>query len=92
YYAEKLKQKRFDLDDEKLKPYFKLENVIDGAFKVAQKLFGLEFEEITTIDKYHEEVLTYKVADAEGELVSIFYADFFPRPGKRNGAWMTVYK
>ncbi|WP_299399322.1 M3 family metallopeptidase [uncultured Gelidibacter sp.] len=92
YYAEKLKQKRFDLDDEKLKPYFKLENVIDGAFKVAQKLFGLEFEEIDTIDKYHEEVLTYKVTNAEGELVSIFYADFFPRSGKRNGAWMTVYK
>ncbi|TXE07326.1 M3 family metallopeptidase [Gelidibacter salicanalis] len=92
YYAEKLKQKRFDLDDEKLKPYFKLENVIDGAFKVAQKLFGLEFEEIHTIDKYHEDVLTYKVIDANGELVAIYYADFFPRPGKRNGAWMTVYK
>lgn len=92
YYAEKLKQSRFDLDDEKLKPYFKLENVIDGAFKVAQKLFGLVFEEITTIDKYHEEVLTYKVTDANDELVAIFYADFFPRPGKRNGAWMTSYK
>ena len=92
YYAEKLKQKRFDLDDEKLKPYFKLENVIDGAFKVAQKLFGLEFEEIHNIDKYHEDVLTYKVTDANGELVAIYYADFFPRPGKRNGAWMTVYK
>lgn len=92
YYAEKLKQKHFDLDDEKLKPYFKLENVINGAFTVAQKLYGLEFEEITSIDKYHNEVLTYKVTDAKGELVSIFYADFFPRPGKRNGAWMTIYK
>ncbi|MEO7284673.1 M3 family metallopeptidase, partial [Gelidibacter sp.] len=92
YYAEKLKQKRFDLDDEKLKPYFKLENVIDGAFKVAQKLFGLEFEEINTIDKYHEDVLTYKVTNAKGEFISIFYADFFPRAGKRNGAWMTSYK
>ena len=92
YYAEKLKQKRFDLDDEKLKPYFKLENVIDGAFKVAQKLFGLEFEEINSIDKYHEDVLTYKVTNANGEFISIFYADFFPRPGKRNGAWMTSYK
>ncbi|MBO3100235.1 M3 family metallopeptidase [Gelidibacter pelagius] len=92
YYAEKLKQKRFDLDDEKLKPYFKLENVINGAFKVAQKLFGLEFEEITSIDKYHKDVLTYKVTDANSELVAIFYADFFPRPGKRNGAWMTSYK
>ncbi|HUH28096.1 M3 family metallopeptidase [Gelidibacter sp.] len=92
YYAEKLKQKRFDLDDEKLKPYFKLENVIDGAFKVAKKLFGLVFEEITTIDKYHKDVLTYKVTNTNGELVAIFYADFFPRAGKRNGAWMTSYK
>ncbi len=92
YYSEKLKQELFDLDDEKLKPYFKLENVIQGAFLVAEKLFGLKFEEITTIDKYHEEVLTYKVTDSEGEYVSIFYADFFPRAGKRNGAWMTSYK
>ncbi|MCB0463246.1 MAG: M3 family metallopeptidase [Flavobacteriaceae bacterium] len=92
YYSEKLKQKLFDLDDEKLKPYFKLENVIDGAFTVAHKLFDLNFEEIDTIDKYHNDVLTYKVTDNEGNLVSIFYADFFPRPGKRNGAWMTSYK
>ncbi len=92
YYSEKLKQKLFDLDDEKLKPYFKLENVIDGAFTVAEKLFGLRFEEINTIDKYHNDVLTYKVVDAENNLVSIFYADFFPRAGKRNGAWMTSYK
>jgi peptidyl-dipeptidase Dcp len=92
YYSEKLKQKLFSLDDEQLKPYFKLENVIDGAFTVAEKLFGLQFEEIDTIDKYHDDVLTYKVTDADGELVSIFYADFFPRAGKRNGAWMTSYK
>jgi len=92
YYGEKLKQKLFDLDDEKLKPYFKLENVINGAFTIAKKLFGLQFEEINNIDKYHDDVLTYKVTDTKGDLVSIFYADFFPRPGKRNGAWMTVYK
>ena len=92
YYAEKLKQKLFDLDDEKLKPYFKLENVIKGVFMVAQKLYGLQFEEIYNIDKYHPDVLTYKVTDEKGELVSLFYADFFPRPGKRNGAWMTSYK
>ena len=97
YYSEKLKQKLFDLDDEKLKPYFKLENVIDGVFQVANKLFGLRFEEIKNkeaidyIDKYHEDVLTYKVTDDEG-LIAIFYADFFPRSGKRNGAWMTSYK
>lgn len=92
YYSEKLKQKLFDLDDEQLKPYFKLENVIDGAFTVANKLFGLDFKEIDNIDKYHEEVITYKVLDAEKTLVAIFYADFFPRPGKRNGAWMTSFK
>lgn len=92
YYSEKLKQKLFSLDDELLKPYFKLENVINGAFTVANKLFDLNFEEIHDIDKYHEDVLTYKVTDANGDLVSIFYADFFPRAGKRNGAWMTSYK
>lgn len=92
YYSEKLKQKLFDLDDEKLKPYFKLENVINGVFTIAKKLFGLEFEKIDSIDTYHEDVLTYKVTDENDNLVSIFYADFFPRSGKRNGAWMTSYK
>ena len=92
YYSEKLKQKLFKLDDELLKPYFKLENVIKGAFEVAHKLFDLNFEEIHDIDKYHKDVLTYKVTDANGNLVSILYADFFPRAGKRNGAWMTSYK
>ncbi|HMR14942.1 MAG TPA: M3 family metallopeptidase [Mariniflexile sp.] len=92
YYSEKLKQKLFSLDDELLKPYFKLENVIQGAFTVANKLFDLNFEEINTIDKYHEAVTTYKVSDTNGDLVAIFYADFFPRAGKRNGAWMTSFK
>ncbi|XMO85176.1 M3 family metallopeptidase [Algibacter sp. AS12] len=92
YYSEKLKQKLYNLDDEKLKPYFKLENVINGAFTIANKLFDLKFEEIDTIDKYHNDVLTYKVTDNDGNFISVFYADFFPRPGKRNGAWMTSYK
>ena len=92
YYSEKLKHELFDLDDEKLKPYFKLENVIQGIFKVSEKLYGLHFEEINNIDKYHEEVFTYKVSNEKGDLISIFYADFFPRPGKRNGAWMTSFK
>ncbi|WP_111659966.1 M3 family metallopeptidase [Olleya aquimaris] len=92
YYSEKLKQKLFNLDDEKLKPYFQLEKVIDGAFQVANKLFGLQFKSIDTIDKYHEDVMTYQVLDDNNKLVSIFYADFFPRPGKRNGAWMTSFK
>jgi len=92
FYAEKLKQKRFDLDDEKLKPYFKLENVIMGVFTVAKKLFGLQFKEVKDIDTYHQDVKTYKVMDTEGSLVALFYADFHPRPGKRGGAWMTSYK
>ncbi len=92
YYSEKLKQKLFELDDEKLKPYFKLENVIDGVFKVAEKLFGLKFEEIFDIDTYHDEVKTYQVNDTNGNYVSLFYADFHPRLGKRGGAWMTSYK
>jgi Zn-dependent oligopeptidase len=92
YYSEKLKQKLFNLDDEKLKPYFQLENVLNGAFTIAGKLFGLTFTEIFDIDKYHEEVTSYEVKDEFGELVAIFYADFFPRKGKRNGAWMTSFK
>lgn len=92
YYSEKLKQKRFNLDDEKLKPYFELKNVINGVFTVAKKLYGLNFEEVQNIDKYHADVKTYEVKDDEGELVAIFYADFHPRAGKRNGAWMTSYK
>ncbi len=92
YYAEKLKQKRFNLDDEKLKPYFELKNVINGVFTVAKKLYGLSFEEVNNIDKYHPEVKTYRVTDADDTLVAIFYADFHPRAGKRNGAWMTIYK
>jgi peptidyl-dipeptidase Dcp len=92
YYSEKLKQKLFNLDDEKLKPFFKLENVLNGAFTIAGKLYGLTFTEVFDIDKYHEEVTTYEVKDEFGELVAIFYADFFPRKGKRNGAWMTSFK
>ncbi len=92
YYSEKLKQKLFDLDDEILKPYFKLENVISGVFKVAEKLFGLRFEEVSDVDKYHEEVKTYKVYDDKNTFISLFYADFHPRKGKRGGAWMTSYK
>ena len=92
YYSEKLKQKLFNLDDEILKPYFQLEKVLDGAFAVAQKLYGITFEEIYEVDKYHEEVKTYAVKDEDDQLVAVFYADFFPRKGKRNGAWMTSFK
>ena len=92
FYKEKLKQELFELDDEKLKPYFQLENVLQGAFEVAGRLFGIRFEPVSNIDTYHTEVQTFKVLDEDGALLAIFYADFFPRPGKRNGAWMTSYK
>lgn len=92
YYSEKLKQQLFSLDDEILKPYFQLEKVLDGAFAVAQKLYGITFEETVEVDKYHEEVKTYEVKDEDNQLVAVFYADFFPRKGKRNGAWMTSFK
>ena len=92
YYSEKLKNKLFNLDDEKLKPYFQLENVIEGAFIVANKLFGLTFKQVTSIDTYHPDVKTYEVYNMNEQLISIFYADFHPREGKRNGAWMTSFK
>ena len=92
YYSEKLKKELFDLDEEELKPYFKLENVLNGVFLVAEKLFDLQFESINNIDTYHYDVMTYKVTDSRGILMAVFYADFFPRKGKRNGAWMTSYK
>ena len=92
YYSEKLKKELFDLDQELLKPYFKLENVIDGVFEIANRLFDLQFEEVSNIDKYHEDVKTYNVTDINGNFTAVFYADFHPRKGKRNGAWMTSYK
>ena len=92
YYSEKLKQQLFNLDDEILKPYFQLEKVLEGSFTIAQKLYGITFEEIFDIDKYHEEVRTFEVKDKNHELIAVFYADFFPRKGKRNGAWMTSFK
>ena len=92
YYSEKLKKRLFDLDQEILKPYFQLNNVIDGVFTIANKLYDISFKEVFTIDKYHEEVKTYKVQNSTGDDLSILYADFHPREGKRNGAWMTSYK
>lgn len=91
YYSEKLKKEKFEIDDETLKPYFPLEQVLDGAFTVAKKLYGITFEERTDIPLYHPDVRTYEVKNADGSLLSVFYADFHPRKGKRNGAWMTSY-
>ena len=92
YYSEKLKQNLFDLDDELLKPYFQLENVLKGAFDVAHNLYGIIFKEVFDIDKYHDDVQTFEVLDENNDLFAVFYTDFFPRKGKRNGAWMTSYK
>ena len=92
YYSEKLKKALFDLEEEQLKPYFKLQNVIEGVFSVANKLYDLVFEEINEIDKYHKDVKTFKVTDTSGNYIAILYADFFPRKGKRDGAWMTSFK
>jgi|TARA_B110000238_G_scaffold3293_1_gene3313 oligopeptidase A len=92
YYAEKLKQKLFDLDDEQLKPYFKLDNVTEGVFYIAHKLYDLNFKEVFDIDKYHEDIKTYRVTDKNNHLIALFYADFHPRSGKRGGAWMTSFK
>jgi len=92
YYAEKLKKETFNIDDELLRPYFQLEKVVQGVFLTAQKLFGLHFHRNTDIDVYHKDVVTYEVTDADGKHIAVFYADFFPRPGKRQGAWMTSFR
>ena len=92
FYAEKLKNELFQVNDEMLRPYFKLENVIDGVFQVAKNLYGLTFQQRFDIPVYHEDVKTYEVLDEDGKHVSVFYADFHPRAGKRNGAWMTSFR
>lgn len=92
YYSEKLKKEKFAIDDELLRPYFQLENVIEGVFKTAEKLFGITFQKRNDIDVYHEDVITYEVLSPENEHQAVFYADFFPRPGKRQGAWMTSFR
>ncbi|TAF64796.1 MAG: M3 family peptidase [Cytophagales bacterium] len=92
YYAEKLKKEKFAIDDEMLKPYFKLENVIEGVFKVAEKLYELTFVARNDLPTYHPEVKAYEVKNKQDEYVALFYADFFPRESKRGGAWMTSFK
>lgn len=96
YYAEKLRKQKFDFNDEELKPYFSLEKVQNAVFELAKTLFGLEFIEVKDIQKYHEEVQVFEVREitkgAENSLKAILYTDYFPRKGKRAGAWMTSYK
>ncbi|MEA2005829.1 MAG: M3 family metallopeptidase [Acidobacteriota bacterium] len=88
YYAEKVKKARYDLDEEMLRPYFKLENVRKGVFTVANKLYGIQFVERTDIPKYHPDVKVFEVREADGTHIGIYYTDYFPRASKRGGAWM----
>lgn len=92
YYSEKLKKEKYAIDDEMLKPYFKLENVIDGVFQIAGRLYGLQFKPLKNVQVYHPDVKVYEVLDEQNKHTAVFYADFFPREGKRNGAWMTSYR
>lgn len=92
YYSEKLKVKKFDLNDEMLKPYFELDRVVDGVFGLATELYGITFKPNKNIPVYHTEVVPYEVYDADGKFLSVLYTDFHPRPGKQGGAWMNDFK
>ncbi|MCV9388019.1 M3 family metallopeptidase [Reichenbachiella ulvae] len=92
YYSQKLKNEKFQINDEMLRPYFKLESAVEGIFEVAKRLYGLTFKRNESIPVYHPDVKAYEVLDDEGKHVSVFFEDYFPREGKRGGAWMTSYK
>ena len=92
YYAHKLKDATYQLNDEMLRPYFQLEKVIDGVFGLATRLYGITFKARPDIPVYHPEVKAYDVLDRNGDFLAVLYADFHPREGKRSGAWMTEYK
>lgn len=92
YYSEKLKEKKFNLNEEELRPYFELNNVIQGVFGLATRLYGITFQENKEIPVYHPDVTAYEVYDKDGSFLSVLYADFHPRASKRSGAWMTSYK
>jgi len=92
YYTEKVRKAKYEIDEETLREYFVLENVRDGAFDVANKLFGLQFEQRNDIPKYHPDVQVFEVKDADGSHIGILYMDFFPRESKKSGAWMSEYR
>ena len=92
FYAEKLRLEKYDLNDEQLKPYFQLEHCINAIFDLANKLYGLTFNELKDIPVYHQDVKVYDVKDQDGSHLALFYADFFPRESKRGGAWMTEFR
>jgi len=92
FITEKIKREKLELDEQELKPYFALDSVLDGLFEIVNELYGLHFKASTTISGYHPDVKVFEVFDQHGVFTSLLYMDFFPRPGKRNGAWMTSYR
>ncbi len=92
YYAEKFKNEEYSISEEEVKPYLPLDRVREGIFLLAQKLYGLQFTPATNVDTYHEDVEVFEVHDAQGQFVSLLYLDFFPRPSKSSGAWMTEFR
>ena len=92
YYTEKLRKEKYNLSEEDTKPYFKLENVREGAFAVANKLYGITLSKLEDIPTYHPDVEVFEVKDVDGSQLGIFYVDYFPRPGKSGGAWMSNYR
>ena len=92
YYNEKYKEEKYSINDEQIKPYFKLENAKDAVFMLANKLYGLTFTQVDNIETYNPEATVYEVKNAEGELMAVLYLDFFPRASKRQGAWMTEFR
>lgn len=92
YWSEKLKNERYGFDEQAVKPYFKLEHVIAGVFELTNRLYGLTYKENKEIQVYHPDVKAYEVFDKDGSFLSVLYLDFFPREGKRGGAWMTEFR
>ncbi len=92
YYSEKIRKEKYDLDEEALRPYFKLDNVRDGMFMLANKLYGITFTQLTDVPVYHKDAIVFEVKESSGEHIGIFYLDFHPRDSKRGGAWMTSFR
>jgi peptidyl-dipeptidase Dcp len=92
YYSEKIRQTRFSIDESEIKPYFKLENVRQGAYTVANKLYGVQFKQVSNVPVYNPDVEVFEVLDADGSYLGLFYSDYFPRAGKRSGAWMGNFR
>ncbi len=92
YYTEKIRQQKYALSEEETKPYFKMENVREGVFEAAKRLYGLSFKKLENIPVYHPEVEAYEVLDEDGSHLSVFYTDYFPRAGKNAGAWMSSFR